>query len=373
MPKNKHLLALNELGQSIWYDNCSRDVLNSGELASYIAAGVSGLTSNPSIFKAAIAGSSDYDAAIKELSAQALGTEKVCEELMVRDVQAASDLLNEIYQSTDAGDGFASIEVSPFLASDTGQTIEAAKALWAKLDRANGMIKIPATKAGIPAIQAVLEAGINVNATLIFSVQAYEGVANAYISALETRMAKGQDIKGIASVASFFVSRVDSICEKTFTKLLGGGSVKEGDQTVFLGKVGIANSKLAYEKYEELFGGERFKKLAEKGARVQRPLWASTGTKNPAFSPILYVEELAGKDTVNTLPPKTLKTLMEHATVEPRLHAGLAEAKDTISGINSLGLPFDALLVQLEEEGVKAFADAYQQLLDALEGKCNCL
>jgi len=204
MSKNQYILSLNELGQSIWYDNCSRDVLNSGELASLIESGVSGLTSNPSIFKAAIVGSSDYDEQIGKLLGKDLGTEKLCEELMLQDVKSAADLLSGVYQATACGDGFASIEVSPFLANDTDKTLAAAKLLWKNLDRANGMIKIPATKEGLPAIQACLEAGINVNVTLIFSTQVYEKVANTYISALENRVAKGEEVKDIASVASFF-------------------------------------------------------------------------------------------------------------------------------------------------------------------------
>ncbi len=369
MSKNKSIVALNALGQSIWYDNLSRDVLRSGELAKLIESGVSGLTSNPTIFKKAIADSSDYDQDIQALVRKGLGTEELCEELMVRDVAAAADLLKPIYQGTKGADGHASIEVSPTLARDTKGTIEAAKRIWAKLARPNIMIKIPATKEGIPAIQEVLALGINVNVTLIFSVEVYSQVAEAHISALEKRIAKGEDISSIASVASFFVSRVDAICEKNSEALVKSGKAKAEEAAKTFGKIGIANSKLAYEEYEKLYKSARFEKLKAKSARVQRPLWASTGTKNPKLSPVLYVEELAGRDTVNTLPPATLKALLEKATIEPRLHGGLADAKSVIALLGTVGLNFSDLLRQLQEEGVKSFAESYRELLESIEKK----
>jgi transaldolase len=231
---NKHIQSLNQLGQSVWYDNLSRDILKSGELKSLIDAGVSGLTSNPTIFRNAIADSASYDDAMRPLVKKGLSTDDVCEELMVEDVGNAADLLRPIYNRTNGADGHASIEVSPFLAHDTNGTIEAAKRLWSKLNRPNIMIKIPATKEGLPAIKKVLEEGINVNVTLIFSKEVYTEVANAHIEALESRASKGQEVKGIASVASFFVSRVDAICEKTFDDLLKSAKVKESDKDIFL-------------------------------------------------------------------------------------------------------------------------------------------
>lgn len=373
MPKNKNILALNELGQSIWYDNLSRNVLNTGELGLIIQSGVSGLTSNPTIFKKAIADTADYDADMAPRAKKGMSTADICEDLMVADVGAAADLLLPIYRQTEGGDGYASIEVSPFLAHDTKGTLEAAKRLWSRLNRPNIMVKIPATDEGLPAIRSALELGININITLIFSTAVYEKVAEAYIAALEARQAKNQDIKNIASVASFFVSRVDTICEKAFDDLVKAGKAKAEDKSSFRAKIGVANSKVAYESYKKLFGADRFKKLQQRGARVQRPLWASTGTKSADLSPVLYVEELAGRDTVNTVPPQTLKALTEKLTVAPRLHEGLSEAKAVVARVNQLGLNFDKLLVDLQVEGVKLFSDSFQELLDSIEKKRKSL
>ncbi len=367
--KNPQILALNELGQSVWYDNLSRDVLRSGELRSLIDQGVSGLTSNPTIFKQAIADTNNYDDDMRSEALRSLDAEALCEELMVKDVAAAADLLRPIYDATNAGDGYASIEVSPYLASDANGTVEAALRLWKKLNRPNIMIKIPATPECIPAIKRTLEHGINVNVTLIFSDAVYRDVAEAYISALETRVARGEEVRAVSSVASFFVSRVDAIVEKSFDELLKGGKVAAEKKDLFFGKVGVANSKLAYESFESLFGGDRFKKLQEKGARVQRPLWASTGTKNPVFKAVMYVEELAGRDTVNTMPPATVKALIAGAAIAPKLHAGLESAKQLVSAVNSMGIGFDVLLKDLQVAGVKSFADSYKELIGSIEKK----
>ncbi len=369
MAKNSQIGALNKVGQSVWYDNLSRDVLKSGELSSLITAGVSGLTSNPTIFKKAIADSTNYDADIAQLGKKGLSADDICEELMVGDVAAAADLLKSTFLATKGDDGHASIEVSPTLAHDTAGTVVAAKRLWKKLDRSNPMIKIPATAEGLPAIRQVIAEGINVNVTLIFSVDVYKKVADAYLSGLEDRVAAGKEISSIASVASFFVSRVDAICEKSFDSLVKSGKALEADRAKFFGKVGIANSKLAYAAYEEIFTSSRFAELKKKGARVQRPLWASTGTKNPVLSPVLYVEELAGKDTVNTMPPATLKALMEKATIGPRLHSGLPEAKELLSVLGNLGIRLNELLLDLQKEGVKSFAESYKELTDSIEKK----
>lgn len=369
MPKNKNLVALRSLGQSIWYDNLSRDVLKSGELAAIIDAGVLGLTSNPTIFKNAIAGSSSYDEDMRPLAKKGMSSSDICEDLMIADVGAAADLLLPVFTESKGQDGYASIEVSPFLARNTKGTIDAAKRLWSRLNRPNIMIKIPATAESLPAIRSTLEEGINVNVTLIFSVSVYQQVVEQYMAALETRLAKGKDISAIASVASFFVSRVDTICEKSFDELVKSGKAKAEDKLRFRAKVGVANSKLAYERYTELFGSARFAKLAQAGARHQRPLWASTGTKSPDLKPVLYVEELAGKNTVNTVPPQTLKALMEGLVIEPRLHSGLSDAHALIKLVNGFGLNFDQLMLKLQEEGVKLFADAFQELIDSIENK----
>jgi len=369
MAKNQYILALNELGQSVWYDNLSRDVLRSGELKTLIESGVSGLTSNPTIFKQAIADTSNYDDDMKSAALKDLDNEQLCEELMIKDVAAAADLLRPIYDSTSGGDGYASIEVSPYLAADHNKTVEAALRIWKKLNRPNIMIKIPATAECIPSIKAVLEHGINVNVTLIFSQEVYEQVVEAYISALETRAKKGEPVKNIASVASFFVSRVDAIVEKNFDEAIKNGKATAADKTAFTGKIGVANSKMAYMAFEKLFGSPRFKALKEKGARVQRPLWASTGTKNPAFKPVMYIEELAGRDTVNTMPPATVKALLQGATIEGKLHSGHAEAKAMIDKLAQYGLQFSALLKELQVAGVKSFSDSYRDLIESIDTK----
>jgi transaldolase len=368
--KNRNITALNELGQSVWYDNLSRDVLKSGELSSLIASGVSGLTSNPTIFKQAIADTNNYDEDMRSVALKGLSSEALCEELMIKDVAAAADLLRATYDATGAGDGFASIEVSPYLAADGAGTVAAAERLWAKLNRPNVMIKIPATPECIPAIQQTLEKGINVNVTLIFSRQVYEQVAEAYIAALEARVSRGLDVRSIASVASFFVSRVDASVEKQFDSLVSAGKAESAQREKFLGKVGVANSKLAYESFEKLFGSARFKKLQEShGAKVQRPLWASTGTKNPAFKAVMYVEELAGRDTVNTMPPATVKALLNGADSKPRLHDGLLEAKALLGWVESKGISMNSVLAELQVAGVKSFSDSYRDLLSSIDEK----
>lgn len=367
--KNKQISALNELGQSVWYDNLSRDVLKSGELQTLISQGVSGLTSNPTIFKQAIADTNNYDQEMSSASLKGLDTEALCEELMLQDVAAAADLLRPVYDSTGGADGFASIEVSPFLASDEKGTVLAAKRLWQKLNRPNVMIKIPATAECIPAIRSVLAEGINVNVTLIFSREVYVQVAEAYLSALEERLTHGLKIDQIASVASFFVSRVDALVEKKFEAQVAAGKAQDQDRVKFFGKVGIANSKLAYEAFENLFSSEQFKKLSKAGARVQRPLWASTGTKNPVFKAVMYVEELAGRSTVNTMPPATVKALLTDGAVSPKLHQGLSESKDLLTWIESQGISMSTLLSELQTAGVKSFADSYRDLLGSIESK----
>lgn len=369
MSKNKHISAVNEVGQSIWYDNLSRDVLRSGELASLIDSGVSGLTSNPTIFKKAIADTTNYDADIQVLARKGLSTDDICEDLMIRDVGNAADLLIDIYKKTNGQDGYASVEVSPSLACNTQATVEAAKRIWWKLNRPNIMIKVPGTKEGLPAVQTLLHCGINVNITLLFSVEHYEKVVEAYISGLESRASRGDEIKHVTSVASFFVSRVDAICEKKFEDLVKAGKAKETDRNVFFGKVGIANCRVTYAKFEELFSSDRFMKLKKLGAKVQRPLWASTGTKNPALKPVLYVEELAGKDTVNTLPPATLKALLADATIEGRLHTDLGKSRELIATVNKLGLPFDELMDELQDDGVKLFSESYAELVESIRQK----
>lgn len=369
MTKNVQIEALNRIGQSIWYDNLSREVLRSGELRKIIETGVSGLTSNPTIFKKAIADTSDYDSDMRTLAIRGLDTEAICEELMIGDVGAAADLLRPVFDKTRGDDGYASIEVSPYLAQSTAETVRTAERLWSRLARPNIMIKIPATAEGIPAIEETIAKGINVNVTLIFSVEAYSKVAEAYLRGLERRVAAGKPVSSLASVASFFVSRVDATCEKFFDGLVKSGKASESDRAKFFGKVGIANSKAAYQRFEEIFGSDRFGTLRAQGARVQRPLWASTGTKNPALSPVLYVEELAGKDTVNTVPPATLNALLSQGSIGPRLHQATADAGKVLDQVRALGIPLAKLIGDLQEEGVRLFAESYRDLLNSIERK----
>jgi transaldolase len=373
MAKNPQIEKLNQLGQSIWYDNLSRDVLNSGELKSLIDTGVSGLTSNPTIFKNAIADSSLYDTELKALAQKGLNTEEICEELMIEDVKRAADLLRPIFDSSNATDGHASIEVSPYLARDGKTTVEAAKRIFKKLDRPNIMIKIPGTPECLGAIEETLSAGINVNVTLLFNEENYVKVAEAYIRACEKRVSEGKDCSRLASVASFFVSRVDALCEKNLDALVQAGKLSQDERNNLSGKIGVANSKCAYLAYEKLFKGARFAPLASKGAQVQRPLWASTGTKNPAFKAVMYVEALAGKETVNTVPPATLKALLEGANIEPLLHLGTAEAPQLLTKIKSYGLDFDKLMLDLQNDGVKLFSDSYRDLLASIDKKRTAL
>lgn len=367
MSKSKAIDVLNRAGQSVWYDNLSRDVLQSGELARLIESGVSGLTSNPSIFKAAIADSSNYDQDIIALAKRGLSHEQICEDLMFEDVRRAADLLLSIFKSSAGADGYASVEVSPVLAYRTAETVANARRIWSVIAKPNIMIKVPATAEGIPAIRTLLEEGINVNATLIFSVDIYRLVIEAYLSALEARASRGEDLSGVASVASFFVSRVDEICEKRLAGL------RIGLPDRFLGKAAIANTKAAYALYRECFGATRFEKLRAQGARVQRPLWASTGSKNPKLSPLVYVSSLAGPDTVNTMKPETLTALVNTDHLTPSLEQGLDQARTLLVELGQAGVDLESCLKELEQAGVEAFSGAYAKLLDSISAKRRAL
>lgn len=358
MAKVKSLESVNKIGESIWYDNLSKKVLDSGKLKELIDQGVSGLTSNPTIFKKAIADSSDYDADLIPL--KGTDADEATEQLMIKDVARAADLLLPIYQASNGKDGHASIEVSPKLANDTEGTVEAAQRIWKTLGRENIMIKIPATKAGIPAIKKVLELGINVNVTLIFSVEVYNQVVESFISAVEARVAKGLDVSKLASVASFFVSRVDLACEKAIEKL------GTDDAKGLIAKVGIDNSYLAYQSFLNLFNSERFKKLPN--AQVQRPLWASTGTKNPAFDPLLYVKALCLPDTVNTLPPETLEHLLK-ADVISDVQSEVTKGGDYVKKAKQVGINLDQILIELEQQGVSSFVQSYEELVASVAAK----
>jgi len=348
---------LTALGQSIWYDNIQRKLLESGELQEMIERGdIRGVTSNPTIFNNAIAKTNDYDSALTPLAWAGWDAEKIFWQLAIEDIKAACDAFQPLYEESNGGDGFVSLEVSPNLAHDTEATAAQAQQLWARVGRKNLMVKIPATKAGIPAIRKAIAAGVNVNVTLIFSLTRYAEVMDAYLSGLEDRAAAGHSIDHIASVASFFVSRVDS---KIDPKLPDGSDLK--------GKAAIANAKLAYDLYQQTFAGGRWEKLKYKSARVQRPLWASTGTKNPAYSDTVYVDNLIGPETVNTVPPATLDAFKDHGTAAMTLVRGLAESQAAIGQLEAAGISMDVVTQELEDEGVKAFADAFTQLLGTIE------
>lgn len=358
------------LGQSIWYDNIERGLLENGEMAGMVKRGeIRGVTSNPTIFMNAITKSADYDAGLAPLAEAGYDAEAIFWHLAIEDIQAAADLFLPLYQETNGGDGFVSIEVNPALAHDMAGTLSEAKTLWRRVDRPNLMVKIPATKAGIPAIRAAIAAGINVNVTLIFARQRYAEVMDAYLSGLEDRAAAGQPLDHIASVASFFVSRVDTNVDKQLQAIIDEGSPQADEARALLGRAAVANAKLAYADYQDVFTSERFERLRRLGARVQRPLWASTGTKNPAYSDVIYVDELVGPDTVNTVPPQTLAAILDHGATRPTLEAGLDEAKAVINRLAALGINLEEVTAQLEREGVKSFADAFTGLLAAVEEK----
>lgn len=350
-----------QAGQSIWYDNIQRGLLTNGEMAGMISRGeIRGVTSNPTIFMNAVTKTADYDAGLATLAAEGHDAAAIFWQMAVEDIRAAADLFRPLYHESSAGDGYVSLEVNPALAHETAATLAEAKALWARVDRPNLMIKIPATKAGIPAVRDAIAAGLNVNVTLIFSRERYAEVMDAYLSGLEQRVAAGLPVDRIASVASFFVSRVDSAIDPQLAKL---------GATALQGKAAVANAKLAYADFLQTFGTERFGRLAAAGARVQRPLWASTGTKNPAYSDVLYVEELIGPDTVNTVPPQTLDAFRDHGAVRRTLDVGLDEAEGVFAELAALGVSMPAVTEQLEREGVKSFMDAFTQLLEAVEGR----
>lgn len=355
---------LAEMGQSIWYDNIERGMLESGEMAGMIARGeIRGVTSNPSIFLNAVTKTSDYDAGLRPLADAGHGAADIFWQLAVEDIRAAADLFRPLYEDSNGSDGFVSLEVNPALAHDTDATLAEAQALWHRVDRPNLMIKIPATREGIPAIAATIAAGLNVNVTLIFARERYAEVMDAYLRGLEERAGAGLPLGDIASVASFFVSRVDTNVDKRLEAIIGEGGPRAAEAESLLGKAAIANAKLAYADFKRVFSSERFAALGAKGARVQRPLWASTSTKNPAYRDVVYVEELVGPDTVNTVPPQTLVAFLDHGLPRPTLETGLDEAQAVIDRLAALGIDMAEVTAQLEREGVKAFADAFEGLL----------
>jgi transaldolase/glucose-6-phosphate isomerase len=354
------LHELAKLGQSIWYDNIRRALLDSGELQNLVDAGVTGITSNPSIFEKAIAGSADYDEDLAELVIEDKSAETIYETLALDDIRRAADLLRPVYERTGRVDGYVSLEVSPRLAHDTDGTVAEARRLFAALDRPNVMIKVPATAAGIPVIETLIGEGINVNVTLIFSLAHYDAVAEAYIAGLERLAAAGGDLSRVASVASFFVSRVDTVVDR---------ALEEKGKDELLGKIAIANARVAYSRFREVFRGERWQRLAADGACVQRPLWASTSVKSPLYPDTMYVEALVGPDTVNTVPPATLTAFMDHGNVALTLESGIDEAREQLARLADLGVDLDAITQELQADGVAAFAASFESLLDSVAEK----
>jgi len=355
---------LKKIGQAIWLDYIRRSLLTSGELEKMLEEdGITGITSNPTIFEKAIAGSDDYDDFLSGLLKEDphMDSRGLYEKLAVTDLQMAADLLRPVYDETKGEDGYVSLELSPSLSNDTEGSIKEARYFWKLVDRPNLMIKVPATPEGIPAVEALISEGINVNITLMFSMAHYEAVANAYITGLE----RSSDPSKIASVASFFVSRVDSIVDKALEDL-GTPEALE-----IRGKIAIANAKMVYMRFKELFSGERWGRLEEKGAKVQRPLWASTGTKNPEYSDVLYVEELIGENTVNTLPPATINAFRDHGNARSALDEGVSEAEDILKRLSALGVDLGALTEKLQVDGLASFGASYDKLIEALSEKCQ--
>ncbi len=330
------------------------------------------MTSNPSIFEQAIGRSDEYDDAIERmLKAQDRGVGEIFEQLAIEDIKRATDVLRPVYDATHGADGYVSIEVSPYLAKDTEGTIEEAKRLWHEIDRKNLMIKVPATQEGLPAIRDLIAGGINVNITLLFAQAVYEQVVEAYLSGLEALAAKNGDVSKIASVASFFVSRIDTAVDKLLDEKIAEANDpdEKARLTALKGKVAVANAKLAYQRYKRLFGGERWKSLAARGARPQRLLWASTGTKNKAYSDVLYVDELIGPDTVNTMPTATMDAFRDHGTPQDTIEKNVADAQRVLGDLGRSGISLDAVTDKLVEEGVKLFADAADKLLGVVAQK----
>jgi transaldolase len=363
------LQGLLAYGQSPWLDFIRRNILLNGDLKKMIANdGLRGMTSNPAIFEKAITAGDDYNDIIKAADAKSSTAMALYEKIAIRDVQDATDIFKSVYTESKSRDGYVSLEVSPNLAFDTQATIDEARRLWKAVNRPNVMIKIPATPQGLPAIRQALEDGINVNITLLFAQSAYEQVAEAYLSALEARVAKGQEISHIASVASFFVSRIDSLVDSIIdTKLKSEtDSGKKTQLSSLHGKVAIANARRTYAKYQELFGGARWKALAAKGGQTQRLLWASTSTKNPKYRDVLYVEELIGADTVDTIPPATFDAFRDHGKLRNSLTEDLSGANKTMTDMEAAGISMKEVTDKLLADAVKLFQDPFKQLLEAI-------
>ncbi len=364
------LAQVQEFGQSIWLDFIQRGIITSGELRRLVEQdGVRGVTSNPAIFEKAIVGSDDYSSAIKALSLEGKSADEIYETLAIEDIRRAADEFRPVYDRLEGRDGFVSLEVSPLLARDTASTIKEARHLWKALDRPNVLIKVPATKEGLPAIRKLISEGINVNVTLLFGLGRYKEVADAYISGLEDAAASGKPLSRIASVASFFLSRIDVLVDPILERLVKDDVDSAAIAKSLVGEVAIASAKIAYVIYEEIYATERWKKLADKGARTQRLLWASTSTKNPAYLDVKYVEPLIGPATVNTLPMETIDAYRDHGNPAARLGQDVDKAQRVLGALPSVGIDLGWVTQKLVEEGIEKFATPFKHLLAVLEEK----
>jgi transaldolase len=372
--KRNPLLDLQSLGQSIWIDFISRGMITSGELQRLVDEdGVSGVTSNPSIFEQAITKSDDYDEAIHALTVEGKTTDEIYQHLTVGDIQMVADVLRPTFDRTDGQDGFVSLEVSPTLAHDTQGTIQEARLLWSLVDRPNSMIKVPATREGIPAIKQLTAEGIKVNITLLFGLPRYQEVVNAYLEGLEMLASKGRNLKHVASVASFFLSRIDVLLDPVLEEKERATGPEAGIASVLHGQVAIASARVAYQLYKEVFKSDRFAKLARKGARTQRLLWASTSTKNPTYSDTKYIEPLIGPDTINTLPVETLDAYRDHGQPHLTLENDISHAYHVLNKLSLVGIDIDEATQQLEDKGVEKFVSALDRLMLSLKEKQSAI
>jgi len=366
------LQQLQNFGQSVWFDNIDRAQLVSGQFQRLLDEdGVVGVTANPTIFDKSISSGHAYDEQINELIREGKSTDDIYEALIIQDIRTVADLLRPIYGRTNMRDGYVSLEVSPDLAHDTEGTLSEVRRFWKMVNRPNLMIKIPATPAGIPAIRRALSEGINVNITLIFALENYKQVAEAYISALEERVAEGKDISHMASVASFFVSRVDTLVDKLLEDKVKASSDSTEQQKLkaLEGKAAIANARVVYEEFQRIFGAPRFAALQQRGARVQRPLWASTSTKNPAYRDVLYAEELIGPDTVDTMPLETIQNFRDHGKVALTVENDIEQARKELAALEAIGIHYEQVTQQLQDEGVQKFADSFHELFKGIDTK----
>jgi transaldolase len=365
--KQNPLLALESLGQSVWLDYLGRGAINSGMLRQLIEQdGVTGVTSNPAIFEKAIAQTHDYDAAIRTLARKKKSVEEIYQTLTIEDIQMATDLFRPVFNRTQGGDGYVSLEVSPHLARDTQGTIAEGRRLWTTVNRPNLFIKVPATREGLPAIRQLISERINVNVTLLFGLPRYRQVAEAYLAGLEMLVAKGEPVSSVVSVASFFLSRIDVLVDPLLEKVMKTGGPRADLAATLHGEIAVASAKAARQIYQELLESDRFRRLAGRGGRVQRLLWASTSTKNPAYPDLKYVEPLIGPETINTMPLETLNAYRDHGQPALRLSEGMIEAQCTLGNLSEVGIDLDSITQQLEDEGIKKFNQPFDSLMETL-------